>query len=52
MLETNFELEDFSLEPIAPRFILELKGGSAQLRGSPSVRLRPPDPYNGCYCIR
>jgi superfamily II DNA or RNA helicase len=33
MLEANFNLEDFSLEPLAPRFILELKGGTAQLRG-------------------
>jgi superfamily II DNA or RNA helicase len=30
-LETNFKLEDFTLEPQAPRFLLELKGGLAQL---------------------
>ena len=29
--EANFRLEDFTLEPQAPRFILELKGGLAQL---------------------
>ena len=29
--ETNFKLEDFTLEPQAPRFLLELKGGLAQL---------------------
>jgi superfamily II DNA or RNA helicase len=30
-LEANFKLEDFSLEPQAPRFLLALKGGLAQL---------------------
>ena len=30
-VEANFKLEDFTLEPQAPRFILELKGGLAQL---------------------
>jgi superfamily II DNA or RNA helicase len=30
-LEANFKLEDFTLEPQAPRFLLELKGGLAQL---------------------
>ncbi len=30
-LETNFKLEDFSLEPKAPRFLLALKGGLTQL---------------------
>ncbi|MGA3179437.1 MAG: SNF2-related protein [Verrucomicrobiota bacterium] len=30
-LEANFEPEDFTLEPQAPRFLLELKGGLAQL---------------------
>src|ERR1035437_8005947 len=29
--EANFKLEDFTLEPQAPRFLLELKGGMAQL---------------------
>lgn len=29
--EANFTLEDFSLEPNAPEFLLELKGGLAQL---------------------
>jgi superfamily II DNA or RNA helicase len=29
--EANFTLEDFTLEPQAPRFLLELKGGLAQL---------------------
>jgi hypothetical protein len=29
--EANFKLDDFTLEPQAPRFILELKGGLAQL---------------------
>jgi superfamily II DNA or RNA helicase len=29
--ETNFKLEDFVLEPQVPRFLLELKGGLAQL---------------------
>jgi len=33
MVEANFRIEDFTLEPLAPRFMLELKGGSAQLRG-------------------
>jgi superfamily II DNA or RNA helicase len=27
----NFRLEDFTLEPLSPRFLLELKGGIAQL---------------------
>jgi superfamily II DNA or RNA helicase len=30
-VEANFKLEDFVLEPRAPRFMLELKGGLAQL---------------------
>ncbi|HSU57164.1 MAG TPA: SNF2-related protein, partial [Candidatus Dormibacteraeota bacterium] len=30
-VEANFKLEDFSLEPRAPRFLLELQGGLAQL---------------------
>ncbi len=30
-VETNFKLEDFALQPQAPRFLLELKGGLAQL---------------------
>ena len=30
-VEANFQLDDFSLEPQAPRFLLELKGGLAQL---------------------
>jgi superfamily II DNA or RNA helicase len=29
--EANFQLADFTLEPQAPRFLLELKGGLAQL---------------------
>jgi SNF2 family DNA or RNA helicase len=29
--DANFKLEDFTLEPQAPRFLLELKGGLAQL---------------------
>jgi superfamily II DNA or RNA helicase len=29
----NFRLEDFSVEPQAPRFLLELQGGLAQLTG-------------------
>jgi len=29
--EANFKLEDFTLEPQAPHFLLELKGGLAQL---------------------
>src|SRR5664279_3345138 len=29
--EANFKLEDFTLEPQAPRFVLELKGGLVQL---------------------
>jgi superfamily II DNA or RNA helicase len=29
--EANFKLEDFTLEPQAPRFLLELRGGLAQL---------------------
>ena len=32
-VEANFKLEDFTLEPQAPRFLLELKGGLAQLAG-------------------
>ncbi|MHC1770073.1 MAG: SNF2-related protein [Verrucomicrobiia bacterium] len=31
-LEANFHLDDFVLEPQAPRFILELRGGLAQLQ--------------------
>ncbi len=31
-VEANFQLEDFTLEPRPPRFLLELKGGLAQLR--------------------
>ncbi|HEU5122451.1 MAG TPA: SNF2-related protein [Verrucomicrobiae bacterium] len=30
-VEANFRLEDFTLEPQAPKFLLELKGGLAQL---------------------
>ena len=30
-VEANFKLEDFSLEPQAPRFLLSLRGGSTQL---------------------
>ena len=30
-VEANFKLEDFTLEPQAPRVVLELKGGLAQL---------------------
>lgn len=30
-VEANFQLTDFTLEPQAPRFILELKGGLSQL---------------------
>ena len=30
-MEANFKLEDFSLEPQAPRFLLALKGGLTQL---------------------
>jgi superfamily II DNA or RNA helicase len=30
-LEANFKLDDFSLKPQAPRFLLELRGGLAQL---------------------
>ena len=30
-MEANFKLEDFALEPQAPRFLLELAGGLAQL---------------------
>jgi superfamily II DNA or RNA helicase len=30
---SNFTLEDFTFEPQAPRFLLELKGGLAQLTG-------------------
>jgi superfamily II DNA or RNA helicase len=30
-VEANFKLDDFTLEPQAPRFLLELKGGLAQL---------------------
>ena len=32
-VEANFKLEDFTLEPQAPKFLLELKGGLAQLTG-------------------
>lgn len=31
VVEANFQLADFTLEPQAPRFLLELKGGLAQL---------------------
>src|SRR5262249_14304282 len=30
-VEANFQVEDFTLEPQAPRFLLELKGGLARL---------------------
>ncbi|MCX6926094.1 MAG: SNF2-related protein, partial [Verrucomicrobia bacterium] len=30
-MEANFKLDDFTLEPQAPRFLLELRGGMAQL---------------------
>lgn len=30
-VEANFKLDDFTLKPQAPRFVLELKGGLAQL---------------------
>jgi len=30
-VEANFKLDDFTLEPQAPRFLLELRGGLAQL---------------------
>lgn len=32
-VEANFKLEDFSLKPQAPRFLLALKGGLSQLNG-------------------
>jgi superfamily II DNA or RNA helicase len=32
-VEANFTLDDFSLQPQAPRFLLELRGGLAQLTG-------------------
>lgn len=32
-VEANFKLEDFTLEPQAPKFLLEIKGGLAQLAG-------------------
>jgi superfamily II DNA or RNA helicase len=32
-VEANFKLDDFTLEPQAPKFFLELKGGLAQLTG-------------------
>ena len=32
-MEANFQLSDFTLEPQAPRFILSLRGGLAQLGG-------------------
>ncbi len=32
-VEANFRPEDFTLEPQAPKFLLELKGGLAQLTG-------------------
>jgi len=32
-IEANFTLDDFTLEPQAPKFLLELKGGLAQLTG-------------------
>lgn len=31
-IEANFKIEDFTLEPQAPKFLLELKGGLTQLR--------------------
>lgn len=31
MVEANFRLEDFTLEPQSPKFLLDLKGGLAQL---------------------
>jgi superfamily II DNA or RNA helicase len=31
--EANFSLEDFALEPVAPRFLLHLAGGLGQLEG-------------------
>jgi hypothetical protein len=31
-IEANFKIEDFTLEPQAPQFLLELKGGLTQLR--------------------
>src|SRR5262249_9366377 len=32
-MEANFKLDDFTLAPQAPRFLLELQGGLAQLNG-------------------
>lgn len=32
-VEANFKIEDFSFEPQTPKFLLELKGGLAQLNG-------------------
>ena len=32
-VKANFKLDDFTLEPRSPRFLLELKGGLAQLTG-------------------
>lgn len=32
-VDANFKLDDFTLEPQAPKFLLELKGGLAQLTG-------------------
>jgi len=32
-IEANFKIEDFTLEPQAPSFLLELKGGLAHLNG-------------------
>ncbi len=31
-IEANFKIEDFTLEPQSPKFLLELKGGLTQLR--------------------
>ncbi len=33
-IETNFQLDDFSIEPQTPRFELSLRGGLAQLRAT------------------
>lgn len=48
-VETNFQLEDFSLDPQTPRFELSLRGGLAQLRatlrcayGSRTLSIGPP----------
>ena len=39
-LEANFKLEDFSLEPQAPRFLLALKGGLDAIDRAAAMRLR------------